>query len=654
MVFMVFAFLSGCASEPSESDGFCPQGDCASVEDESPTTSGVPPLFAGAWQDGTLAAEESDASIATDSQPSSSSADTNEDISLPPLTCEAQCGATNTGECSCASSCLESEDCCPDACEFCGVCPEPDSEENPAEEGGEEGNGDPQSCVNACGGIAPGGCSCDAECVETGTCCPDACDLCGACPLPGESGGDGEEGEEGGNPESCDGFCESQSPSGCYCDSQCMTYGDCCPDACALCGICEPSGETGGEEEGGGTDPESCLGFCENIAPSGCYCDTSCVLYGDCCPDACALCGACDSGGEAGGGEETGGGCVPDCAGKTCGDDGCGGSCGVCPPEPNSDPGKIIVFTANVENLPEISASPASCAGDWMDLLYYWSIQTHAPDFILLQQITSNDQLDFLAVQFEAFVGGDYGSIISTQNPGYWEPADCDFKKHQTNGILYRKDRFSYIQGSKLTWFSAIQKNTGCETATAPRYENLGCEFIDNLAGGKRVALASIHWPVIDGCGVTNATLTHQNLKTYTSSALYIWGGDVNLPDLSSQSSSADYKSWYKKANMELAQSDNLGYRDAIYSTCLTNTGGGAALKDCLIANGTLGAGVQPRYDYLFSKYANDYKAGDAINPTPLSEVHTIGFDEAGAAQAPDESPLPYSKHRAVRATIHW
>ena len=651
MLFMVFAFLSGCASEPSESDGLCPQGECASVEDESPTTSGVPPLFAGAWQDGSLAAEESDASIAIDSQPSSSKEDTNEDISLPPLTCEAQCGASNTSECSCASSCLESEDCCPDACEFCGVCPETDSEENPLEEGGEEGNGDPQSCVNTCGGIAPGGCSCAAECVETGNCCPDACDLCGACPLPGESGGDGE---EGGNPESCDGFCESQSPSGCYCDSQCMTYGDCCPDACALCGICEPSGEAGGEEGGGVTDPASCQGFCENIAPSGCYCDTGCVLYGDCCPDACALCGACESVEEGGGGEETGGGCVPDCAGKTCGEDGCGGSCGVCPPAPNNDPGKIIVFTANVENLPEISASPASCAGDWMDLLYYWSIQTHAPDFILLQQITSNDQLDFLAAQFEAFVGGDYGSIISTQNPGYWEPADCDFKKHQTNGILYRKDRFSYIQGSKLTWFSAIQKNTGCETATAPRYENLGCEFIDNLAGGKKVALASIHWPVVDGCGVTNATLTHQKLKTYTTSGLYIWGGDVNLPDLTSQSSSAGYKSWYKKANMELTQPDNLGYRDAIYATCLVNTGGGAALKDCLIANGTLGAGVQPRYDYLFSKYANDYKPGDAINPTPLSEVQTIDFDEAGAAQAPDDSPLPYSKHRAVRATIHW
>jgi hypothetical protein len=31
-----------------------------------------------------------------------------------------------------------------------------------------------------------------------------------------------------------------------------------------------------------------------------------------------------------GGGTTTGGGCVPDCFGKNCGDDGCGGSCGDC------------------------------------------------------------------------------------------------------------------------------------------------------------------------------------------------------------------------------------------------------------------------------------------------------------------------------------
>lgn len=36
----------------------------------------------------------------------------------------------------------------------------------------------------------------------------------------------------------------------------------------------------------------SCAGSCGGSAGS-CFCDPSCVTYGDCCPDACAACGAC-------------------------------------------------------------------------------------------------------------------------------------------------------------------------------------------------------------------------------------------------------------------------------------------------------------------------------------------------------------------------
>lgn len=36
----------------------------------------------------------------------------------------------------------------------------------------------------------------------------------------------------------------------------------------------------------------SCAGRCGGAAGS-CYCDASCVTYGDCCPDACAACGSC-------------------------------------------------------------------------------------------------------------------------------------------------------------------------------------------------------------------------------------------------------------------------------------------------------------------------------------------------------------------------
>ena len=35
---------------------------------------------------------------------------------------------------------------------------------------------------------------------------------------------------------SCKGYCGKQAP-GCYCDSGCAKYGDCCPDVKTACGI---------------------------------------------------------------------------------------------------------------------------------------------------------------------------------------------------------------------------------------------------------------------------------------------------------------------------------------------------------------------------------------------------------------------------------
>ncbi len=36
----------------------------------------------------------------------------------------------------------------------------------------------------------------------------------------------------------CAGFCAGQSPDGCFCDNLCLTFGDCCIDACTTCGTC--------------------------------------------------------------------------------------------------------------------------------------------------------------------------------------------------------------------------------------------------------------------------------------------------------------------------------------------------------------------------------------------------------------------------------
>lgn len=73
----------------------------------------------------------------------------------------------------------------------------------------------------------------------------------------------------------CNGYCGGRAPSGCYCDAQCSTYGDCCADVASRC----PS-----------ANPASCVGHCGGRAQSGCYCDAACRTYGDCCTDARPAC----------------------------------------------------------------------------------------------------------------------------------------------------------------------------------------------------------------------------------------------------------------------------------------------------------------------------------------------------------------------------
>ncbi len=98
-------------------------------------------------------------------------------------------------------------------------------------------------------------------------------------------------------------------------------------------------------------DPASCAGNCGSIAPIGCYCVAGCETDGSCCADYAALCKCtpnctdktCGSDGCGGTCGTCGGGspycdatgnctatCTPQCDGKTCGDDGCGGNCGTC------------------------------------------------------------------------------------------------------------------------------------------------------------------------------------------------------------------------------------------------------------------------------------------------------------------------------------
>ena len=115
---------------------------------------------------------------------------------------------------------------------------EQDAEGSVCGDGECTGEEDDESCaedcgcaaVDACGGIAPLGCMCDADCAENGDCCADACDSCGAgCP----SCPDGQ--------MACDGGCcpdDATCPEAGCDDGTCIGFAQLC-DGTADCPLAE-------------------------------------------------------------------------------------------------------------------------------------------------------------------------------------------------------------------------------------------------------------------------------------------------------------------------------------------------------------------------------------------------------------------------------
>lgn len=326
----------------------------------------------------------------------------------------------------------------------------------------------------------------------------------------------------------------------------------------------------------------------------------------------------------------------------------------------NQDPSKILVYTSNIENLSRSkvdAGDPSICRGDWQDLVYYLASAEHVPDIVLFQQVSGATQLDDkLVARMEEVLGEDYGTIIAERDPAYWGPADCSSKHYQTNAIVYRKSRFSYVDGTKKTWRSQVAEGSSCATASASRYVNVAVKLADHLhpqgKGYAEVAVGSVHWPVVDGCGIANARAADEVMQSYTGAQLYVFGGDANLPELSTpKEPGSGFRPWYRKTNLALGEADNLGYVDPIFSAC--SSAGSALDRDaCLVDNATMRFGS--RYDFLFAKYKPKYAAG----PVTTSGARTVGFDEAGDAAAAltgeDDASLPYSAHKAVGAYVHW
>jgi Somatomedin B domain len=181
--------------------------------------------------------------------------------------------------------------------------------------------------VRLCGGAGLGTCYCDVACDSYGDCCDDHAEVCAPVEALGEVCTNGEDDNFDGlhdcedplcadDPScdvaaptpSCDGVCERQAPAGCWCDSSCVDAGDCCPDYVEQCEDTRFSEVCFNGEDADGLydcdDPlcaddaachvpapaASCEGTCGLQAADGCWCDSGCMEYGDCCDDYGAVC----------------------------------------------------------------------------------------------------------------------------------------------------------------------------------------------------------------------------------------------------------------------------------------------------------------------------------------------------------------------------
>jgi hypothetical protein len=136
------------------------------------------------------------------------------------------------------------------------------------------------SCAGQCNSQNDmGGCYCNADCVQLGDCCADYTTACGGAANPNPV-------NPGTGTGSCVGQCNSQNDmGGCYCNADCVQFGDCCADYTTACGgAANPNPVTPGTGTG------TCAGNCNGGDMGGCYCNPDCLQFGDCCADYATSC----------------------------------------------------------------------------------------------------------------------------------------------------------------------------------------------------------------------------------------------------------------------------------------------------------------------------------------------------------------------------
>ena len=299
--------------------------------------------------------------------------------------CGGSCGAcqgtdtcSEAGVCEACQPSCDGKACGPDGCGgSCGACGESSycSEAGQCEESACAGKCDKSkvSCGEDCE------CYCDTECFGYGDCCDGICLVCeekyaDECCAPqctdkqcgddgcGGSCGDCDQGEcADGLCVDCEPDCEGKQCGDDRCGGSCGTCDENANCEAGQCVVCEPScvGKNCGDDGCGGScgtcedgltcgDQQICIsdGSCGAITSQGCcwnedayFCGDDDTLLSTSCDEPCGWNGEQNRytcGGQ--GADPTGAlpndcweiPCVPNCGGKNCGADGCGGTCGEC------------------------------------------------------------------------------------------------------------------------------------------------------------------------------------------------------------------------------------------------------------------------------------------------------------------------------------
>lgn len=321
---------------------------------------------------------------------------------------------------------------------------------------------------------------------------------------------------------------------------------------------------------------------------------------------------------------------------------------------PNTDPGFLQVYDANVENLP---TSKETCAGDWHDLMYYMRLQEFRPDIYLVQQLSGRKQLDLLLTRMQEHFGEKFEGVVAEAEPQKGGGVCGPEKQYQTNAVIWRADRLELklSQSPDNRWQAQYDPDPEDDVvecvSNGDKSRTKGVKaLLHDKVGDKDVTAASFHWPTQESgggtgpCAVSNAGELSNELTEdgYGVADLYVAGGDTNRA-ASTTNGQDDWTDWYKDVNGELGGAH--GFGDAAFAACEGD-------PKCLADKWTiLTEDRMRRIDFLLARTK-------AKKPAAVSHNVVPAFDEGDQAAVDltgeDDADLDYSDHRAVGSRVHY